>query len=389
MELHFLAQGLKTESKNTVGWKLIELFENPKYHTFTAFTAFTSLAGVAGIAAHINRARKHLRSATIITGIDQKGTSKEALDAFLLIDVNSYVFYTPNNAIFHPKIYLFEGDTFADLIIGSSNLTAQGLFMNVEASMHISVEVESKDYAIVQEFKSHYEHLFTLKEPNLLPLSNELITDLVAQGIVPTEEERKANHEKLTNSSTSNENKRQPFPKRSVAKIPSEFRSSKISKSNIPAQKEATFSYTKMELLWESGALTKRPLNIPSGNNTNATGSMYFTKGKWNDIDQRHYFREQVFGKLNWRNETAPGKNHLERTEAIFKLEILGESHGDFELTLTHNKRTDSKTYQQKNSSTQISWGAAKQLIAKKENLGKTAKLYRTASENCFILEIS
>ena len=33
-------------------------------------------------------------------------------------------------SIFHPKIYLFEGTDKSELIIGSSNLTSQGLFTN-------------------------------------------------------------------------------------------------------------------------------------------------------------------------------------------------------------------------------------------------------------------
>jgi len=51
-------------------------------------------------------------------------------------------------------------------------------------------------------------------------------------------------------------------------------------------------------LIWESGKLTERDLNIPKGSNTNPTGSMLFKKGKTEDIDQRHYFRDTVFSAL-------------------------------------------------------------------------------------------
>src|SRR5690606_12756867 len=53
-------------------------------------------------------------------------------------------------------------------------------------------------------------------------------------------------------------------------------------------------------LMWESNGLTERDLNIPTGPNTNPTGSMLFKKGNMDDIDQRHYFREDVFVDLDW-----------------------------------------------------------------------------------------
>ena len=40
---------------------------------------------------------------------------------------------------------------------------------------------------------------------------------------------------------------------------------------------------------WESKKLKERDLNIPSGDTTNATGSMNWKQGEVKDIDQRHF----------------------------------------------------------------------------------------------------
>ncbi|MEK6616787.1 MAG: phospholipase D family protein [Bacteroidota bacterium] len=140
MNIKLLGQGFEATSADSVGNQLIKFLSDTDFHTFTGISAFASQAGVNGLAKHIASAKKHLNIITIVTGVDQKGTSKEALEALLKLNINSYVFYQPSYTIFHPKIYLFEGAEKSELIIGSSNLTAQGLFTNVEASLLISID---------------------------------------------------------------------------------------------------------------------------------------------------------------------------------------------------------------------------------------------------------
>lgn len=393
MEIQLLGQGYEKESANSVGNHLIEFLADKEFQSFTAISAFISQAGITGLSTHIDKAKEHLKVITIITGVDQKGTSKEALEALIRLDVNAYVFYQPSITIFHPKIYLFEGVEKSVLMIGSSNLTAQGLFSNIEASLLLRID-NKEDNEIIVQLKEYYKGLFDLTEPNLKKLNKKLIKGLVKADVVPTEEERKAIQDKARKSADKETEKiiYQIFPKRAIAKIPSGFRkprkaSKKKAKKIVKKQKAAKAIFDINAALWESGALTQRDLNIPTGGNTNPTGSMLFKKGKNEDIDQRHFFRDEVFNSLDWQNDPRKNLSHLERTKAFFKIIVEGEERGAFELKLTHNSRTDTKTYKQKNSMTQISWGEAKALIAKKELIGKTVKLYNeTGTDNQFVL---
>lgn len=393
MEIQLLGQGYEKESANSVGNHLIKLLADKEFESFTAMSAFLSQAGIAGLSKHINKAKEHLKVITIITGVDQKGTSKEALEALIELDVKAYVFYQPSITIFHPKIYLFEGVKKSILIIGSSNLTAQGLFSNIETSLLIKIDNE-EDNEIIKQLKEYYKGLFDLTEPNLKELNKKLIKGLVKADVVPTEEERKAIQDKAKKTEDRETKKiiYQIFPKRAIAKIPSEFRkprkaSNKKTKKEVKKQKAVKAKFDEKTVLWESGALTQRDLNIPTGGNTNPTGSMLFKKGKNEDIDQRHFFRDEVFNSLNWENDPKKNLSHLERAKATFKIIVEGEVKGAFELKLTHNSRTDTKTYKQKNSMTQISWGETKAFIAKKELIGKTVKLYKeTGKDNQFVL---
>lgn len=404
MDIQLLGQGYEALSKNAVGNHLIRLLSDKEFNSVTIITAFISEAAVNGLLPYIEKAKEHFDEIKIITGIDQQGTSKEALEALINWNVHAYVFYQPSVTIFHPKIYLFEGSEKTTLIVGSSNLTAQGLFSNIEASLLLNIENSNeKDFATIIELKNYYKGLFDLSDPNLKKIDAELIETLVKAKVIPTKaekrksfvkEEEKGEIEGIRNII------RAIFPKRIIAKIPSFFRKKRTQKIQIAKKKEiitkpiqsdikkSTFRNNNL-LLWESGSLTKRDLNVQSGNNTNPTGSMLFKKGKNKNIDQRHFFRDEVFHFLDWQRDSKANRSHLERTKAKFTIIIEHENYGEFELKLTHNSNTASKTYQQKNSMTSISWGKAKPIVAKEKLIGKTLKLYRKGNTlNDFLLVI-
>lgn len=391
MNINLLGQGFEEKSANSVGNQLIKFFADKDFHTFTGITAFASQAGIRGLSKHIKTAKKHLNIITIVTGVDQKGTSKEALEELLALNINAFVFYQPSITIFHPKIYLFEGNEKCELIIGSSNLTSQGLFTNVEASLQVSINNSSvSDRKIVEQLKEYFKGIFDNKDPNLKKLNKKLIADLVKAKIVPTEEERKAAQDKAEKAERKEiENIiSKIFPKRAITKIPNEFRVSRKPPTKTTTSTAAVSVTGKGELVWESGKLTERDLNIPRGSNTNPTGSMLFKKGKLQDIDQRHYFRDTVFSSLEWKRDSRPDTAHLERAVATFKIIVDGKNEGTFKLAITHNTRTDTRSYEQRNSMTQISWGDAKKVIAKDKLIGKSASLFKTKKPDQFILKI-
>ena len=175
-----------------------------------------------------------------------------------------------------------------------------------------------------------------------------------------------------------------------MQKIPTEFRGGpKPKKKEEKETVEPVIIKSKpSKLLWTSGPLSQRDLNIPKGSNTNPTGSMLFKKGKTEEIVQRHYFRDEVFSALTRTKDINEDTAHLERATALFKIIIDGKDYGGFDLIITHNPLTDTRSYEQNNSMTSISWGAAKEIIAKEELIGKNANLYKNNKKGEFILEI-
>jgi len=384
MQITVLEQGLTNSSPNSVGRILISSLSSGKYIRFSAFSAFASRAGINGLRIPIQNAVSKGLEVNIIVGVDQKGTSKAALKAIRRLKVNSYIFYQKSPSIYHPKMYLFEGKDESQLIIGSSNLTSQGLFRNIETSVLISLDNAIRsDIDFVKDLKNTYSSLFGLNDPNLQKITKPLIKNLVKAGIVPTEKQRKSNHAKSKTTQNVKSILSSLFPSRSLSKIPSAFKAVKKSKKRKKSKRNnlATVSAVPVlpsysnKLLWESKPLTKRDLGIPTGANTNPTGSMLLKKGLISDIDHRHFFRDQVFFNLQWTSDPFP-KQHKERAIGQFELLINGVNHGVHDLQISHDTRTSTTTYLQNNSVTQISWGPTKTLIGDPALLGKKLDLY-------------
>jgi HKD family nuclease len=386
MDIKLLGQGFEKESVNSVGNQLIKLFADENFCTFTGISAFASQAGVRGLSSHIKKARKHLKKITIVTGVDQKGTSKEALEGLLDLEINAFVFYQPSISIFHPKIYLFEGTKKCELIIGSSNLTSQGLFTNVEASLQVSIENSSdSDVDIVKQLKEYFKGIFEESDPNLVRLNTELINNLVKAKIVPTEEERKAAQEKADKAERidTDINISKIFPKRALARIPSEFRGErKLTKKT--AENKATTA--KVGSASVKGVLVWTRKQLPSSSvqggrsGTNPTGGLRLVKGDFisggTKIDQTSYFRN-LFGQFTWKQvKSTP---FVETTQVPFEITIKGLNLGVKVLEVRHKPSGEAG---QHNYTTSISWGELGITISKANLTGSRLDLYAPNSKD-------
>ncbi len=208
MKASFIGQGYNPNIDTSVANSLIDLLSSNEYSSFRCLVAFASRAGVSALSSHINSSKKHIKDYQIIVGVDQEGTSEEALREVLEWGVPSYIYYTSQRIIFHPKIYLFEGNTKCTLIVGSNNLTLTGLAQNIESSVQIDFDkTEEEGAKLLNDFNNYFESIFLLKDVNLKPITKELIAQLIEIGLVPTEKQRRqlyakgSNHEKTERDS--------------------------------------------------------------------------------------------------------------------------------------------------------------------------------------------
>src|SRR4029453_12733904 len=74
--------------------------------------------------------------------------------------------------IYHPKLYVFEASQSAVIIIGSANLTRDGLYRNVELATAITLDLTSSaDQDVYKSYNTVLDELLNVNNPNLQPIN--------------------------------------------------------------------------------------------------------------------------------------------------------------------------------------------------------------------------
>lgn len=336
------------------------------------------------------------KKTTLLAGIRNGITSAQGFYTAIEIGVDLYAVDTgARQLIFHPKVFFARTSTSSRIIIGSANLTFGGLHSNIEAS--VSFDLDLKD-THQKKFSDDIEtQLFGLIEKfpkNVTKICNKAdVIQLLSAGRLSDESVVNAPN----SSGSSIVKKVDDTPRMKLKNRPKVISSTRVLKAKKDLSSEQTsdiepgiFPKSNQEILvWESKPLTRRDLTIPTGTNTNPTGSMLLKKGNLSNIDQRHYFRDIVFQGLNWKFDTRPSSAHIERAEAQFRLIAKNVDFGVFSLKLSYNSRKDTAAYRQKNSMTQIHWGDARSIVADQNLLGRTLRIYSNDTDHeLFVIEI-
>lgn len=120
-----------------------------------------------------------------IFGIDEKGTSVEALEFSLKKFEKVYIAHVQAGAFnptFHPKIYHFEGNEKSRLYIGSNNLTVGGIESNSETNICLDFRHDEDEY-LINKAHEIWDSTLTFS----IELNKEILAQLVASGMVVSE----------------------------------------------------------------------------------------------------------------------------------------------------------------------------------------------------------
>jgi len=392
MESKILFQGVTPET-HLAAIRHVLAIPNPQAVIFS--TAFMNRGGLMQI-------RESLEPVagvtTIIAGIRNGITSAQGLVAALDFGCTVLAVDTGSrNVIFHPKIYFARNATTARLVLGSANLTIGGLNSNIEASVTMTLDLGVTDdadfladiQAKIGGMRTDYpEHVFNVPDAATVALLLEA-GRVVDESIVAAPTPGGSSDNRDLDNIPRMQLKTPPIQRPAMPRVAAPPAAAAPAAAPAAALVPAAAVRDQRALVWESRPLARRYLTIPQGPNTNPTGSMLFTKGAMDNIDQRHYFRDAVFNGLEWNYDTAPRKEHMERAEAQFRLIIRDVDYGVYTLRLSHNTRTDTSAYRRKNSMTQLHWGLARNLIAREDLLDRTMYLYRDETgPDLFVLEI-
>ncbi|GAB4408740.1 MAG: hypothetical protein Fur0044_02100 [Anaerolineae bacterium] len=162
------------------------------WNSFQAAVAFAKQSGVAHLQNELQGFVNRGGYIRMVIGIDQYGTSIEALSDLLSIIGDKgeiWINHEPNKYItFHPKVYLFEAESSALLIVGSGNLTEGGLYTNDEASLVYELDLsKADDHALLDEVKEAINQWGNDDMDSVRKLDKVLLQELIELDYVRSE----------------------------------------------------------------------------------------------------------------------------------------------------------------------------------------------------------
>lgn len=222
METVIIGQGYNIEENSSVGKELIKQFESNVYDSFTCLVAFAGYGGVSALTPYILKGKERGMKIRVILGIDQKGTSKEALEEVLSWNIDARIYHTSSRNIFHPKVYLFENRDIFTLIVGSNNLTLPGLARNIECSLLIKDTVDPS--SVHKDFYRYWKGILDGTETNLYSVTQELIDELFSRKYILSDSERAERYDNGNDDLMSTTEKKIIFKRAAIQPLPHGFR---------------------------------------------------------------------------------------------------------------------------------------------------------------------
>jgi len=159
--------------------------EDTRFNNFYIVVAYAKSGPLLRLQSLIQKRHGEGLNIHAIFGLDQQGTTAQALDFALRYFSSTYVTREPN-LTFHPKMYAFIGPEAAKLFIGSNNLTVGGTETNFEAGVEIDIALPA-DASSLQPFLDCWDELLPAACPATKVLDNVLLTSLTLDGTVPDE----------------------------------------------------------------------------------------------------------------------------------------------------------------------------------------------------------
>ncbi|HYW04389.1 MAG TPA: phospholipase D family protein [Gammaproteobacteria bacterium] len=155
--------------------RLRECLTSPGFDSFRFAVAYAKSGPLLRLDHVITQWRAQGKAIHATFGLDQKGTSEQAL-RYALDHFDSVVVTFAATATFHPKAYMFSGTDCGVLFVGSNNMTVGGLEQNFETCIELIFALPQEEAAF-EEAKS----IFTSLEPEHCAASVELDEHLFAQ----------------------------------------------------------------------------------------------------------------------------------------------------------------------------------------------------------------
>ena len=345
------------------------------FDKFYFVVAYVKKSGVTLLASSLQEFKQSGGHVRAVVGVSrhQKNTSVQGLQYLLPLCDELWVYDNESpTSTFHPKVYIFEKvNEKAIVFIGSSNLTAGGLYTNYEVDSQSQYDLkEASQASNFLAVKQMFDYYSTPSE-FCRSLSPQLLQELYTEGYLSNEEAEA--HAESEETEVAKDKGKKVFGSKRISPPSATKPHTYIQLPLVDFGKVHDIWAMKGELLWRK-QLTPRDLQIVSSRAA-PTGVISLTQAdfrvKGRVIDQTTYFRNDIFGGFDWKPDRPSSK--AVATKVKFNAKIMDKDCGQYELTLRHNPKWESG---QANYTTGISWGSLTKLIKNPAFIDKTFSLY-------------
>ncbi|MDD9986761.1 MAG: phospholipase D family protein [Spirochaetaceae bacterium] len=156
--------------------------QDSRFTHFSVVVAYAKSGPLARLQPLLLKWRSARKTSIAVFGIDQQGTTKDALDLALQLFDRVYITSEPG-ITFHPKLYIFKGPHDAHAFVGSNNLTVGGTEKNFETAVHLELDLP-EDAAHLNTIESALTDLLPTRCPATRQLDLALLSNLAQDGLI-------------------------------------------------------------------------------------------------------------------------------------------------------------------------------------------------------------
>mgnify|MGYP000123991500 CR=1 FL=1 len=201
---------------------LISCFEDSDFKVVNIIVAFAKNSGVLRLKPSLEQFKAHGSKINVYVGIDLDGTSYEALVSLSKLADRLYVVHAESDQTFHSKIYNFTKEDSSIVAVGSNNLTAGGLWTNLESCSIVRLALDKEsDCEVQHQIDLYMSDLVSMQGLSMEIRSQEDIEELLVAGYVLKEARIRIRRESvIKRAAKEGIGNIKPFIKRIKATIP-------------------------------------------------------------------------------------------------------------------------------------------------------------------------
>lgn len=336
-----------------------EVCAEPDLTRLRISVAWAKRSGLVRIESALRDFKSHGGTVMAIVGISEGGATQQGLELIRELSDEAFVFHDPRRT-FHPKLYLAEGESRAEVFVGSNNLTAGGVYWNYEFGVWLSLNLqEEQDRSLHEEILAWFESL-VVDEDSCAALDEQLLSAILLSDLYEVgDEDAKAARGSIKET--------QPAASGSPEGTSNLFRESRRGKRPDPLARTASARErsasrdegTPIPDLESDGVVVRRwfkKLSFSDAQqmktaNSNPTNHLKLGQAR-HPIDQKVYFRHVYFADRHWAS-SMKARGTMEESLVPFHVHINGRFDSIQEMKVDY---AEFRVADQNNTPTWLHW---------------------------------